>query len=239
MLSNSRYAMQCGISWMKTSPASGKANMECRYLRAAEVGRPPNSTKYELAISLKSLKNGPIVRNRMRLPHTVISSQKIAVICRPDSPAAEAALKAGASLVGEDVIFDAVKEGRIEFERLICHSESSKAMQKANLGRVLGPKGLMPSSKTGTIVNDVGPLVRDMAGGLEYKEKLGVVRVAVGQLGFTPEQMQTNIKAFMSNLKADLAALSDKISKDIHEVVSISYALVSHPMLTDKGAELH
>ena len=148
------------------------------------------------------------------------TSQRICVICPPDSPVAAAAIKAGASLVGEDTIFDAVKEGRIEFERCICHVDSLQKLNKAGLGRVLGPKGLMPSSKTGTVVKDVAKSVRDMVGGSEYREKLGVIRMAVGQLGFTPEQMQQNIKEFIGALKKDMNLLSDKISKDIHEVVS-------------------
>ena len=210
----------------------------CRYLRAAEVGRAPTSSKYEVAVSLRTVKNGPVVRNRMRLPHTVDSSQRIAVICPPDSAAATSAIKAGASLVGEEVIFDAVKEGRIEFERLICHADSSQKLAKANLGRILGPKGLMPSAKLGTVVKDVAPLVREMAGGTEYKEKLGVVRLAIGQLGFTPEQMQANLKAFMTNLKRDLAQLSDVVSKEIHEVVSTLLDLLWWFILISIGTKL-
>ena len=124
--------------------------------------------------------------------------------------------------MGEETVFDAVKEGRIEFKRCICHSDSLQKLSKANLGRILGPKGLMPSTKTGTVVKDVATSVRNMIGGSEYRERLGVVRMAVGQLGFTPEQMQQNIKEFMGGLKKDITLLSEKISKEIHEVVSLS-----------------
>lgn len=147
------------------------------------------------------------------------------MICPPDSKAAAAAIKAGASLIGEDVVFDAVKEGRIEFERCICHVDSLQKLNKAGLGRILGPKGLMPSAKTGTVVKDVASSVKDMVGGSEYREKLGVIRLAIGQLGFTPEQMQANIKEFMAGLKRDLAVLSDKINKEIHEVVCFYFYL--------------
>jgi len=157
------------------------------------------------------------------LPHAVDTSQRVCVICPPDSKAAAAAIKAGASLVGEDIVFDAVKEGRIEFERCICHVDSLQKLNKAGLGRILGPKGLMPSAKTGTVVKDVANSVKDMVGGSEYRERLGVVRLAIGQLGFTPEQMQQNIKEFMTGLKRDIAVLSDKINKEIHEVVSLHF----------------
>jgi large subunit ribosomal protein L1 len=145
---------------------------------------------------------------------------RICVIAAPDSKAAADARAAGAVLVGEDDIFAQVKEGIIEFDRCLCHVDSLQKMNKAGLGRQLGPKGLMPSTKTGTVVTDVGKSVRDLVGGSEYRERLGVIRMAVGQLGFTPEEMQRNVKTFMDALKKDIAQMSDRISKEIHEVVS-------------------
>tara|TARA_R110002003_G_scaffold534_17_gene20315 strand:- start:31232 stop:31747 length:516 start_codon:yes stop_codon:yes gene_type:complete len=123
-------------------------------------------------------------------------------------------------LVGEDDIFAQIKEGIIEFDRCICHIDSLQKLNRAGLGRQLGPKGLMPSTKTGTVVTQVGASVRNMVGGSEYRERLGVIRMAVGQLGFTPDEMQRNVKAFMDALKKDIAQMSDRISKEIHEVVS-------------------
>ena len=189
------------------------------------------SAKYDLAVRFRTLKNGPTLRNRLRLPHPVNTSLRIAVICPPDSSAAASAKKAGASVVGEDTIFDAVKAGRIEFDRCICHQDSTQKMQKAGLGKVLGPRGLMPSTKLGTIVKDVAGSVRNMAGGSEYREKLGVVRMAIGQLGFTPEEMQRNVKTFMDEIKKNLGTLSDRINKEIHEVVCPLMFLVPIPPL--------
>lgn len=202
-----------------------------RYLRATEVGRAPTSSKYELHLRLKSLKNGPVVRNRIRLPHPVKTDLRIAVICDPNSSAAAAARKAGATLVGEEAIFDAVKEGRIEFDRCLCHQDSLAKMNKAALGRILGPRGLMPSAKTGTVVKDVAASVQDMVGASEYRERLGVIRMAIGQLGMTPEELSRNIRSFIENVKKDMAGMSDRIAKDIHEVVSDDAFLIS--FLTD------
>ena len=77
----------------------------------------------------------------------------------------------------------------------------------------------MPSVKLGTITKDVHGMMKGMIGGSEYRERLGVIRCAVGQLGFTPEEMQANIKALVAGIKKDIALLSDRIGKDIHEVV--------------------
>lgn len=164
---------------------------------------------------------------------------RICVICPPDSKAAEAARKAGAAVVGEDEVFEAVKEGKIEFDRCLCHQDSLQKLNKAGLGRILGPRGLMPSAKNGTVVKDVGNSVKDMVGGSEYRERLGVIRMAVGQLAFTPDEVQKNIKVFMDQLKKDLAQLSDRINKEIHEVVSNVMMLVGFAYSnTCTGAQL-
>ena len=122
-------------------------------------------------------------------------------------------------MVGEENIFEAVREGRIEFDRCLCHADSLPALSKAGVARILGPRGLMPSAKTGTVVKDVSTSVRDMVGASEYRERAGVVRLAVGQLGYTPEELSLNIKACIEGIRKDINALSDRIQKDIHEVV--------------------
>ncbi|KAF2685128.1 ribosomal protein L1 [Lentithecium fluviatile CBS 122367] len=189
------------------------------YIRAFEVGQNPQSAKYELHVRLRSLKNGPVIRNRLRLPHPVKTDLRICVIAAPDSKAAAEAKAAGATLVGEDEVFNQIKEGVVDFDRCICHIDSLQKLNKAGLGRVLGPKGLMPSTKTGTVVNQVGSTVRNMVGGSEYRERVGVVRMAIGQLGFTPEEMQNNIKSFMDAIKKDIGQMADRINKEVHEVV--------------------
>lgn len=172
-----------------------------------------------MALKFRSLKNGPVVRNRLRLPHPVKTDLRICVIAPPNSKYAEQARAAGASLVGEEEIFEAVKDGRIEFDRCICQTDSLAKMNKAGMGRFLGPRQLMPSTKLGTVVKDPASVLKDLVGGAEYREKLGVVRMAVGQLGFTPEEMQRNIKTFVEHVKKDLAHLSDRINKELAEVV--------------------
>lgn len=190
-----------------------------RYLQAAEVGENPSTVKYELAVKLTTLKNGPVLRNRLRLPHPVRTDTRICVICPPDSKYAVDAREAGAILVGEDTIFEAVKDGKIEFDRCICQVDSLEKLNKAQLGRVLGPKGLMPSSKMGTVVKDPASLIKQMIGAVEYREKLGVVRLAIGQLAHSPMELQKNIIVFMASLKSDMAQIADKVNKTIAEVV--------------------
>ena len=155
----------------------------------------------------------------MRLPHPVKTDLRICVIAPEDSNAGKAAKAAGASLVGEEHVFDMIREGRIEFDRCLCHVDSLPKLAKSGVARILGPRGLMPSAKTNSVVKDVSTSVKDMVGASEYRERMGVIRMSVGQLGFTPEEVQRNIKAFIDALKKDMAGLADRTSKEIHEVV--------------------
>ena len=196
--------------------------MRSRYIRAFEVGRPPTVPKYECAVKLRTKRDGPVLRNQIRLPHSVKSDIKIAVICPPDSPAARQAREAGAALVGEEEVFEVVKTGKIDFDRCIAKPESLPKINKEGLGRILGPRGLMPSAKLGTVVDNVASAVRTMLGGSMYRERQGVVRLAIGQLGYAPEQLRDNLKAFVTQLKRDAASLGESgqaVTKEIYEVV--------------------
>lgn len=141
------------------------------------------------------------------------------MIAPEGSSAAKQAKEAGAHVVGEESVFEAVKAGTIDFDRCIAHTDSVPKLGKSGVARILGPRGLMPSAKLGTVVKDVAATVRDMVGGSEYRERAGVVRLAIGQLGFTPEDVQRNIRAFVEQVKKDMAGIADKTPKDIHEVV--------------------
>jgi large subunit ribosomal protein L1 len=165
------------------------------------------------------LRNGPVVRNRIRLPYPVKTDFGVCVICPPDSKYAEDARAAGAVLVGEDEVFDLVKAGKIDFERCLCQTDSLPKLTKSGIARILGPRQLMPNKKTGTIVDDPTRAMKEMIGASEYRERQGVVRMAVGQLGFTSDQMTRNMKAFVESVQKDMSRLSDKSIKTIAEVV--------------------
>jgi large subunit ribosomal protein L1 len=145
---------------------------------------------------------------------------KICVICPPNSSAAKQAIQAGATFVGEDDVFETIKSGKIAFDRCIAVPDSLPKMAKAGLPKILGPRGLMPSTKMGTVMENPAVAIRGMLGGSIYRERQGVVRMAVGQLRFTPEQLRDNIQAFLGKMKEDAEKLSDVISKEISEVVS-------------------
>lgn len=206
-------------SWRQEIPRLRYANQRNRVLRAVEVGQPPASIKYEIHINLKTARNGPVIKNSIRLPHPVQSDWQIAVICPEGSDIATAATAAGAVAVGEETLFEAIRQEKIDFDRLICHENSEKALNKAGLGKILGPKGLMPSKRMKTIVSDVVKSIRDSAGAADYRERQGVIRMAIGQLGYTPDQLKANIQALMKKVKSECAEISEEVSKEVHEVI--------------------
>ncbi|KAJ5851403.1 uncharacterized protein N7529_010788 [Penicillium soppii] len=190
-----------------------------RIIRATEVGREITLQKYELHVRLRTKRDGPVIRNMIRFPHAVQTESRICVICPPDSKAAKEALAAGAVLVGEDEVFEAVKAGHINFDRCLAHPDSMPALNKVGLGRILGPRGLMPSAKTGTVVEDVAARVEMLRGGTVYRERDAVIRLPIGQLGFSPEQLRDNLRVTLDQIKKDASALTDRVNKEIYEVV--------------------
>lgn len=140
-------------------------------------------------------------------------------MCPDGSHLASEVLGLGAVVAGQESLFESIREGKITFNRLICHSDSETALKKAGLGKILGPKGLMPSAKTKTITTNVKGLMKELIGADEYRERSGVLRLAIGQLGFTPDMLADNVKAFMRAVKTDIVALEDHVDKKIEEVV--------------------
>ncbi|CAK7225414.1 hypothetical protein SBRCBS47491_005881 [Sporothrix bragantina] len=190
-----------------------------RCLRAIEVGRPPSRILYDLAVKLETNKSGAVLRDHIRLPFPCNSEFRVAVICKEDSKTASEARADGAVAVGEESLFAAIKAGEINFNRLLCHVDSVPALMQAGMGPVLGPRGLMPSLKTKTVTNDVRTQMRELAGTANYRERQGVVRMAIGQLNFTPHMVGENIKAVMAKLKQDIKEMERQTPKKVDEVV--------------------
>ncbi|KEZ39773.1 50s ribosomal protein l1 [Scedosporium apiospermum] len=188
-----------------------------RYLRAYEVGKRPLGVKYELSIRLKTMRNGPVVRDTIKLPHPITSGERFGVICPEGSEIAVQALQAGATVAGEESVFERIRNGDMPFERLLCHEDSENALKQANLGRLLGPKGLMPSRKLGTITNNIRKTMT--SGASEYRERVGVVRMVVGEVGFTPRMVADNVAAMVKEIKSRCTALEDLTEKAVSEVV--------------------
>ncbi|WP_417463123.1 50S ribosomal protein L1 [Kordiimonas sp.] len=136
-----------------------------------------------------------MVRGVVALPHGTGKSVRVAVFAR--GPKAEEAEKAGADVVGAEDLMEAVQKGEINFERCIATPDMMAVVGR--LGKVLGPKGLMPNPKLGTVTMDVkGAVEAAKAGQVEYRvEKAGIVHGGVGKASFDEAAIIENAKAFI------------------------------------------
>ncbi len=135
-----------------------------------------------------------MVRGTVVLPHGSGKTVRVIVFAKPGA-AAEAARAAGAEHVGFDDLIKRCTEGWTDFDVAIATPEAMTEVRK--LGKVLGPRGLMPNPKTGTVTDDTAKAVKEVkAGRVEFKiDKAGNVHVAVGKVDFTPEQLTENARA--------------------------------------------
>lgn len=147
------------------------------------------------------------------------SDWQIAVLCPEGSDIAAAAAAAGAVAVGQESLLEDIRQGKINFDRLICHVSSESALNKSGLGRILGPKGLMPSKRMKTIVSDVAKSIKDSAGATDYRERQGVIRMPIGQIGHTVDQLKANLTTLVNKIKSQCAEISEESPKEVHEII--------------------
>ena len=135
------------------------------------------------------------VRGVVMLPHGTGKSLRVAVFARGDK--AKQALDAGADLVGAEDLAEKVQAGQMDFDRCIATPDMMAVVGR--LGKVLGPRGLMPNPKLGTVTADVAEAVRAAKGGqVEFRaEKAGIIHAGVGKASFTEQALIENVKAFV------------------------------------------
>jgi large subunit ribosomal protein L1 len=162
------------------------------------------------------------VRGTVGLPHGLGKSKKIAVVVRGEKQ--KDAQGAGADMVGAEDLIDQIAKGFTDFDVLVATPDMMKDLSK--LGKVLGPKGLMPNPKSGTVTMDVAKTVKELkAGRVEYKvDDYGIIHVPVGKASFSPDKIAGNARTVLEAItKAKPAA-----SKGIY-VMSITLTSTMGP----------
>ncbi len=136
-----------------------------------------------------------MVRGVVSLPHGTVKTVRVAVFAR--GAKADEATAAGAELVGAEDLMEIIQGGRMDFDRCIATPDMMGVVGR--LGKVLGPRGLMPNPKLGTVTMNVGEAVKAAKGGqVQFRvEKAGIVHGGVGRASFTEAQIAENIKAFV------------------------------------------
>ena len=156
------------------------------------------SVDVDVRLGVDPRKANQMVRGVVSLPHGTGKQIRVLVLCTPELEAEATA--AGAEYVGLDEYIDKIKGGWTDIDVIIT---MPSIMGKIGaLGRVLGPRGLMPNPKSGTVTNDVANAVKEVKQGkIDFKvDKSGIVHTSIGKVSFTPEQIRDNAKEFYSTI---------------------------------------
>ena len=186
----------------KTALAKVETGKVYKLGEAAALLKEITFTKFDASVDLDvrlgvdPRKSNQMVRGVVTLPHGTGKQVRVLVLCTPDKE--NEAKEAGADYVGLDEYIEKIKGGWTDVDVIIT---TPNVMAKVGaLGRILGPLGLMPNPKTGTVTMEVGKAVTDVkAGKIDFKvDKFGIVHSSIGKVSFTADQIIENAKEFMS-----------------------------------------
>lgn len=166
-----------------------------------EVSTVKFNESIDCAINLgvDARKSDQVVRGATVLPHGTGKDVRVAVFTQGAN--ADAATEAGADIVGMDELADEVKKGNLDFDVVIASPDAMRVV--GQLGQILGPRGLMPNPKTGTVTPDVATAVKNAKSGqVTYRtDKAGIIHSTIGKVAFDTTALQENLQALMSALK--------------------------------------
>lgn len=158
-----------------------------------------SSVDIDVRLGVDPRKANQMVRGVVTLPHGTGKQMRVLVLCTPDKEAE--ATEAGADYVGLDDYIEKIKGGWTDVDVIIT---TPSVMGKVGaLGRILGPRGLMPNPKTGTVTMEVGKAVKEVkAGKIDFKvDKFGIVHAGIGKVSFSADQIEDNAKEFLTTIQ--------------------------------------
>ena len=168
----------------------------CALVREITTTKFDASFDIDVRLGVDPRKANQMVRGVVSLPHGTGKTVRVLCLCTPDAEAA--AKEAGADYVGLDEYIEKIKGGWTDVDVIIC---TPSVMAKVGIiGRILGPRGLMPNPKTGTVTMEIGKAVKEVkAGKIDFKvDKTGIVHAAIGKVSFTGAQICDNAKELLS-----------------------------------------
>ncbi len=183
-----------------------------------------------MVLGVDPRKADQLVRGTLVLPHGLGKTKKVAVIAGSPEKQREAQ-DAGADEVGGDDLVDKIKGGYLDFDALIATPDMMRSV--GALGKLLGPRGLMPNPKTGTVTPDVTNAVKETkAGKVEYRvDKTGVIHVPVGKVSFSADKITANAKALIDAvIKAKPATAKGKYVKKVNVATTMGPGILVDPM---------
>lgn len=190
------------------------------------------SVDIDIRLGVDPRKANQMVRGVVTLPHGTGKEVRVLALCTPDKEAEAQA--AGADYVGLDEYIDKIKGGWTDIDVIIT---MPSVMGKIGaLGRVLGPRGLMPNPKSGTVTNEIGNAVREVkAGKIDFKvDKSGIIHTSVGKVSFTPEQIKDNAREFINTIiRLKPSSAKGTYLKSIHISSTMSAGIKVDPKSVD------
>ncbi len=200
-----------------------KYNLDTAIAKVKEIAFAKFDETVELTVWLgvDPRKADQLVRGTIVLPHGLGKSKTVLVIAQGDK--VREAEEAGADIVGGEDIVNRIKGGWTDFDAVIATPDMMRLV--GGLGKVLGPRGLMPNPKTGTVTFDVATAIRETkAGKVEYRvDKTGVIHVGVGKVSFEPEKLRDNTRALLDAVvKAKPATAKGKYVKKVNLAATMS-----------------
>ena len=206
---------------------------------ASELVKEITYTKFDASVDIDvrlgvdPRKANQMVRGVVSLPHGTGKQVRVLVLCTADQEAA--AKEAGADYVGLDEYIEKIKGGWTDIDVII--TQPAIMGKIGALGRVLGPRGLMPNPKSGTVTNEVAKAVKEVKQGkIDFKvDKNGIVHASVGKVSFTPDQIRDNAKEFVSALvKLKPAAAKGTYIKSVFLSSTMSSGIKIEPKSIDE-----
>ena len=203
--------------------AGRKYNLETAISKVKEIAFAKFDETVELTVWLgvDPRKADQLVRGTIVLPHGIGKTKTVLVIAQGDK--VREAEEAGADIVGGEDVVNRIKGGWTDFDAVIATPDMMRLV--GALGKVLGPRGLMPNPKTGTVTPDVATAIRETkAGKVEYRvDKTGVIHVGVGKVSFEADKLRDNTKALLDAVvKAKPAAAKGKYIKKVNLAATMS-----------------
>lgn len=202
-----------------------------RLLKSLEGAKFDETVEVHFRLGVDVRHADQIVRGTTVLPHGTGKEMRVAVFAEGDK--AREAEEAGADLVGSDDLAKQVQDGVFDFDIAIATPDMMGTVGK--LGRILGPRGLMPNPKSGTVTFDVGKAVQDAKGGkVEYRtDRAGIVHLSIGKKSFTEEMLVENYGALLDEIiRVKPAAAKGKYIKSIHIAATMSPGIELDPART-------
>jgi large subunit ribosomal protein L1 len=169
-----------------------------KLVKDTAVAKFDESVDVAVNLGIDAKKSDQTVRGSVVLPSGTGKSVRVAVFAQGDK--AKLATQAGADIVGYEDLAAKIKEGFMDFDVVIASPDAMKVV--GQLGQILGPRGLMPNPKVGTVSADIAGAVKNAkAGQVQYRtDKAGIVQCTIGRASFTPEQLKTNLTALIDAL---------------------------------------